>query len=95
MFTLHYLEVVWHYSQLSSLFLDLNMPAILDYVSDLQAAGHKNATYHCDCGCKNRFSLCATTRLLLLSTCHISPQLQRPARVCRKCPTHAVWIKDF
>ena len=28
MFTRHCLEVVWHYSQLSSLFLDLNMPAI-------------------------------------------------------------------
>ena len=40
MFTLYYLEVVWHYSQLSLLFLDLNMPAILDYVSDLKAAGH-------------------------------------------------------
>ncbi len=30
MFTRHCLEVLWHYSQLTSLFLDLNMPAILD-----------------------------------------------------------------
>ena len=30
MFTRHCLEVLWHYCQLTLLFLDLNMPAILD-----------------------------------------------------------------
>ena len=66
MFTRHCLEVLWHYCQLTLLFLDLNMPAILDYVSDLQAASYRHATYPCNCGCKNRFSLYAAIRLLSL-----------------------------
>ena len=94
MFTRHCLEVLWHYCQLTLLFLDLNMPAILDYVSDLQAASYRHATYPCDCGCKNRFSLYAAIRLLSLYLPH-KPATTAAGACCRKYPTQAVWIKDF
>ena len=78
---------------------DLAIPGLeyarhLDYVSDLQAAGHRHATYPCDCGCKNRFSLYAAIRLISLYLPH-KPATTAAGACCRKYPAQAVWIKDF